>query len=159
MNTKWIAIVAVVFGVIGTLLGIASLSRQGDSAAFDEVTINMTGTEVARETFPVVGVAADHPEGTDAFQVVTEVTGDRTGQYFRECTPVISDLITCDGAFQLNDGDVEIESTSNGNNDATTSAVFAVTGGTDAYAGATGTAVVDWINNTYTLNMWVPNNS
>lgn len=146
--------VAAVLGLAGTTLGIIAVAG-GGGGGFEEMTLGLTGSNEERVEFPAPLAEAGHPEGTIGWSSHSDVSGDRTGEYVRTCVPVVSDDIECNGAFLLEDGQIEIENTEEGSR-TNTSATAAIVGGTDAYEGALGEFQVNWETDTYTLHLLIP---
>ncbi len=153
---------AVVLGLLGTVLGIMAL---GDSAdAFDEQTLALTGGAEERIEFKGPYEDRSHPmlegtefnEPTEGFASVSEISGDASGEWVRTCVPFASDRIECSGAFQLDDGTVEYDATDTFPPPSPADATAAIIGGTGAYAGATGEAEIDFTTDTFTLHLLIP---
>ena len=152
---KILVAVALLLGLVGAVLGTCAFLRDND--AFTRSTITLTsGDPDQRISFPAAGIADNHPNGNVVEVRNSKVTGDRTGEYVRTCTPVMDDEIECDGAFRLSDGTIEIQTTAHDDPGAST-AVASIAGGTGAYEGALGSVEVDFEKNTYTLHLLIPN--
>lgn len=146
--------IALALGVIGVALG--AMAYFSDDVTFTRSTIHLTGGEPDNKlSIPAEGIDADHPNGTMIEVRNSKVTGDRTGEYVRTCTPVLDDEIECNGAFQLDDGTIEIETTAHDDPGEST-ATAAIVGGTDAYEGALGSVEVNFEENAYTLHLLIP---
>ncbi len=143
--------IAVVLGLVGTVLGIMSLS--GDDA-FDEHTLSLTGGEEERIPFTVEHIDKSHPLGNEGWTTHREVTGDATGEWVIMCVPLAGDKVECNGSALLEDGDIEIEGTESAEDDG--QATSAIVGGTGAYEGAVGEVDVDFENDEYTLHFHTP---
>ncbi|MDO8731128.1 MAG: hypothetical protein Q7L55_00895 [Actinomycetota bacterium] len=149
--------IALALGLVGVVLGVVAL-RDGDagSVVFTRSTLELTGAEPdTRISYPAEGIAKDHPNGNLVEVRNSAVTGDAEGEYIRTCTPVVDDEIECNGAFQLAEGSIEIETTAHDDpNEATATA--AIVGGTGAYEGALGSVEVNFEENTYLLHLLLP---
>lgn len=152
---------AVVLGLVGTVLGIIGLTDSSD--AFDERTLALEGGSEERIDFKVPYDSASHPmhdgtefnEPAEGFASVSELTGDRSGEWVRTCVPLVSDRIDCSGAFQLEDGTIEYDATDTFPA-SPADATAAIIGGTGSYAGATGEVDVDFATDTFTLRLLIP---
>ncbi|CAM3771096.1 hypothetical protein [Smaragdicoccus niigatensis] len=143
-----------ILGLAGTALGAAAFFRS--ESAFTTQTINLKGGKPdVRVSYPAPGIPANHPNGNLVEVRNSKVTGDRTGEYVRTCTPVMDDEIECDGAFRLSDGTVEILTTEHDDPGEIT-ATAAISGGTGAYVVAVGTVEVNFDENTYSLRLILP---
>lgn len=141
--------VAIVLGLVGTVLGFVALLRESDE--YDDVTLELRGGEEIRSESPAL-YAEDESQQV-SYGAEQKVSGDRTGEYIRVCQPVAADDFQCIGSFQLEDGSIAFSGTSDDQNPA----VHPVTGGTGAYAGARGTLAIDHEKDTYTLKLAIPN--
>jgi hypothetical protein len=148
---KGIAVVALLLGIAGTALGVIALVDKDEGT---EKTLSLTAGKETRVEFAAPAAVKDHPVGPNAWSSNSPITGDSTGEYVRTCIPLPTDDIECNGAFLLEDGDVEVELTDEGGRSDPT-ADGAITGGTGAYDGAIGSYQVDWKKDAYTLNMKV----
>ena len=143
--------VAVILGLVGAVLGAMAFLREDDP--FIEFTISLTGGEPDRSvSYPAEGIAKGHPNGNLVVVRNSKVTGDSTGEYIRTCIPVIDDEIECNGAFQLEEGTIEIETTAHDDPGEAT-ATAAIVGGTGLYANALGSVDVNFETNTYVLHV------
>jgi hypothetical protein len=151
---KGITGVALVLGVVGTVLAVIALIEVGDSG-FDEQTLQLSTGKETRVDFQAQATTKGHPLKGTAWSSNSEVSGDRSGEYVRTCTPVPTDEIECSGSFLLEDGDIEVDLTEEAEpTDAKSDG--AIIGGTRAYDGAVGSVELDWKKNTYTLNLKTP---
>lgn len=153
--------IAVLLGLAGTVLGIMALGDSGD--AFDEQTLSLKGgaeeridfdAELAHESHAMLD-GTEFNEPTAGFAAVSELTGDKTGDWVRSCVPMVKDRLDCNGAFQLDDGTIEFDATSTFPS-SPDDAKSAVIGGTGAYAGATGEVDVDFSTDTFTVHLLIP---
>lgn len=144
--------IAVVLGIAGTVLGLIALMDGGD--AFDTQTLELTGGEEERVEFAVEHIDKSHPLGTEGWTARRELSGDATGEWIINCTPVAGDHVECNGAARLEDGEIEIEGTEEAADDG--QATSAIIGGTGAYEGALGEVDIDFENDAYTLHLLVP---
>lgn len=142
--------VAVVLGIVGTVLGVIAVTREDD--AFEEQTLELTGSNEERLDFKAESTDPAHQ--LDAWTSVRDVGGDASGRYVVTCIPLITEEIECSGAFQLEDGDIEVEGTETAKDDGLAST--ALVGGTGSYKGATGEVTVDFENDAYTLDLLIP---
>lgn len=145
---------AVVLGLLGAALGTVAFLREDD--AFTRSTLDLRGGEPDQTvSYPAEGITEDHPNGNLIEVRNSKVMGDSTGEYIRTCTPVTDDEIECNGAFQLSDGTIEIETTAHDDPGEAT-ATAAIIGGTGAFEGALGSVDVNFEENTYTLHLLIP---
>lgn len=151
---KGITGVAVVLGVIATVLAIIALVKVGD-AGFDEQALQLSGGKETRIEFDVSTTGKGHPLERTAWSSNSEISGDRSGEYVRTCIPVPTDEIECSGSFLLEDGDIEVDLTEEAE-PTDPKSDGAIIGGTGAYEGATGSVDVDWKQDSYTLNLKIP---
>jgi hypothetical protein len=152
-TVKQIAIVALILGLAGTVLGVVALTDKEE--AFKKTTFTLKGGKDVLAEFDAPLVKSNHPKGTKGWSANQRVTGDRTGEYPRTCIPIVPDDIECNGAFLLNDGELEVEATDEGR-EAISKSEVPIIGGTEAYAGATGTVDVDFENDIYTFHVLTP---
>lgn len=141
--------IAVVLGIVGTVLGVIAVTG-GD--AFDEKTLELTGSNEERIDFK--SDSTDPAHRLDAWTSARDISGDATGRYVVTCIPLVKEEIECSGAFLLEDGDIEVESTEIAEDDGEASA--ALVGGTGSYKGATGELTVDFENDAYKLDLLIP---
>lgn len=145
--------IAVLLGIVGTVLGVIALMDGGTS--FEEKSMTLTGgEETDRIEFPVETAPGSHPFAGDAFTASREITGDATGHQTVLCVPVAGDVVECNGAFILEDGEIEIEGSEPAAEDG--QATSAIIGGTGAYKGAVGEVDVDFENYEFELDFVVP---
>ncbi len=150
---KGITVVALALGIAGTALGIIALDESG--GGFEDQTLQLTGGKDTRVEFHAPATIEGHPLKGTAWSSNQPIDGDRTGEYVRTCIPVPTNEIDCSGSFLLDDGDVEVDLTEEADpSDATSDG--AIIGGTQAYDGAVGSFDVDWKQNSYTLNLKLP---
>ena len=142
--------IAVVLGIIGTVLGVIAVT--GGDDAFDEQTLELTGSNEERIDFK--SESTDPAHQLDAWTSVRDVSGDASGRYVVTCIPLVKEEIECSGAFLLEDGDIEVEGTEIAEDDG--EAISALVGGTGSYKGATGEVTVDFENDAYTLDLLTP---
>jgi hypothetical protein len=149
--------IALVLGLAGVVLGVVALRDGGSgSVVFTRSTLALSGGEPdTRISYPAEGIAEDHPNGNLVEVRNSAVTGDATGEYIRTCRPVVDDEIECNGAFQLAEGTIEIETTAHDDPGEAT-ATAAIVGGTGAYEGALGYVEVNFEENTYVLHLLLP---
>jgi hypothetical protein len=145
--------IAVLLGIIGTVLGVVAL--MDDGGGFEEKTLTLQGgEETDRIEFPVETASGSHPFARDAFTASREITGDATGVQTVLCVPVAGDVVECNGAFIHDDGEIEIEGSEPAAEDG--QATSAIVGGTGAYKGAIGEIDIDFENYEFTLDYVVP---
>ena len=142
--------IAVVLGIVGTVLGVLAITGQD---AFEEQTLELTGSNEERIDFK--SGSTDPAHELDAWTSVRDIGGDATGTYVVTCIPLLTDEIECSGGFRLEDGDIEVEGTEAAMDDGQAST--ALVGGTGAYRGVTGEVDVDFENDAFTLHLMVPN--
>ena len=128
MNRSTVLVgIAIVLGLLGTVLGFVALGSSDDG--YDDLTLELRGGEEIRsESSALHAEPENQPTSYGAEQ---KVSGDRTGEYIRVCEPVADDNFQCIGSFLLEDGSITFSGTSKDENPV----VNAVTGGTGAYAG------------------------
>ena len=149
---------AVILGLAGTVLGVMAMGSDDDdddgAEAAEELTLELTGSNEERVDFEVPHTPGSHPLGSGGWSSHSEIGGDASGEYVRTCVPVASDDIECNGAFQLDEGDIETEVTEEAEDDGSSTA--AIVGGTGDYAGAGGEVEIDFDNDAYTLHVLLP---
>lgn len=157
---RGIVVGAVVLGLAGTVLGIVALIDNG-GGEFDDVTLELTGADERRTESSASLAESSHPSDVGLFAAEQAISGDRTGEYVRVCQPLVADDFQCEGAFLLEDGEIEIVNTQESDaaaqdEEENAAAPAVVVGGTGAYAGARGTAELRWEEGTYTLDLQIP---
>jgi hypothetical protein len=70
------------------------------------------------------------------------------------CTPRLGDMVECEGAFVLSNGEIEILGTEPAADDG--NAVSAIVGGTGDYKGAVGEVTIDWETPSFELDYVLP---
>lgn len=150
--------IAVVLGIAGTVLGAIALMDGGedeDEGGSERQTLSLSaGEEDERVEFTLEDIDKSHPFGTEGWSAHREVSGDASGEQSITCVPAAGDIVECNGAFILEDGEIEIEGTEQAADDG--QATSAIVGGTGAYAGAAGEVDVDFENYEFTLDFVVP---
>ncbi len=153
MNGHALAVagVAVVLGLAGTALGIVALATGG---GFEEKTLELRESKGSEERIDFQTGTAHPSHQFDGWTIVRQVSGDSTGEHTVTCLGIVRDNIECNGAFQLEDGDLEVEGTSEAKR--TGQATNAIVGGTGAYEGATGEVEIDYVADTFKLHLLIP---
>jgi len=145
--------IAVLLGIVGTVLGVMALT--GGGGGFEEETLTLEGEEATdRVEFPVETAEGSHPFGADAWTQSRAVSGDDEGTQVITCVPVAGEIVECTGAFILEDGEIEIEGSEPAADDG--QATSAIVGGTGEYAGAVGEVDIDFDAHTFTLDLHIP---
>ena len=122
--------------------------------AFEEKTLELRESKGSEERVDFQTGTAHPSHQFDGWTIVRQVSGDSTGEHTVTCLGIVRDNIECNGAFQLEDGDLEVEGTSEAKR--TGQATNAIVGGTGAYEGATGEVEIDYEADTFKLHLLIP---
>jgi hypothetical protein len=120
---------------LATIATTALLATSGSAEGPVPTSLHLRGTDQKGD-----GFGSHHKlRAGDRFAIGHKITGDDTGIDRAVCTYVARGYTLCTNAFRLSRGTLYIEGLVRGE---PTNALYAVTGGTGAYDGARGTAVL-----------------
>ena len=146
--------VALLLGLVGTILGVIALATGG--GGFTEMTLNLQGANEVGVEYPAPGAGPVHPQSVVVASTSMAISGDRTGEYLHTCIPVALKDLECNGAFLLEDGVIEIESTNAVASESEVEGDGVIIGGTRAYESVSGSFQKNWETNTFTLHLLIP---
>jgi hypothetical protein len=153
---KALVVVAILLGLVGSVLGLISLQEESDES--EALTLELRGGKEIRSESPATH--AEKGNQSPSYGAQQEISGDRSGEYTRTCEPIATDAFQCIGALLLDDGVIAFSDTGKNENPAidadpntVAAGVAVVTGGTRAYDGARGTIDIDYESDEYTVNL------
>lgn len=153
---KALVVVAILLGLVGSVLGIISLQKGSDE--YEALTLKLRGGKEIRSEAPATH--AEKGNQSPSYGAQQAISGDRSGAYTRTCEPIATDDFQCIGALLLNDGVIAFSDTGKNENpaidadpDTVAAGVAVVTGGARAYAGHAGQST-STTSRTYTRSTW-----
>lgn len=135
---RMLIVVALLLGAAGLALGILSMTQEGDDGSEDlALTLSVAEGDFKVNDVPPAAESEEDIAPGDSFVFTGAVSGDREGTLLGACAVAGAGEPTCHVSYTFDDGTVTGAGVPDFSQQAESFQV-AVTGGTDAYEGATG---------------------